>query len=387
MSSNEPYQDLVTKLLDAIHLFFGKPAHLGWLALVTTTITGSIGVIFNSICLYIYQDKSKFSNPIFSYLRWYCLNSLLVCFFSIFTFMSFVPRIFEWTNSYSSYAFSFYFVFQVINFGYFYGALLDIWITLERLSNTSEGIKKFLTKMPSISKLCILSIIFCLIADTPYYLIFSIKPLVFEIKISNLTNTTFRYTAWYIAESNFSKSPLGKGLLYLLYSFRDAFLMILEIVLSLMSVVSLRVYLKKKSILLNTWVNIKIETLFRNYLENLYSESFFKTSQSQSVSIGTRVSPMVSGSQSKIDTRSPGVRLTVLVIILSVLSIFEHIMAIITVVYPFLTGISVLLYEYFLFFYLYTIAFKHAVNFPLFLMFNKVFYRAFKKLIKFKPST
>lgn len=251
-------QNFVDLQLYPIYMLLGRTRLLEQLDFIPVIVTGAVGFLLNSICLYIYRDRREFSLPIFDYLRVYTLNSTIIGFLSTFVFVSTSGRFIRWTNTYQSFAFFLYFDYQIINLGYFFGTMLDILITIDRVCILKPKIRRLWLKMPSPYILCLICLICTVIINWPYYLTFTPAKLQIPVFTDRSRNRTQLVTIWYTTVTSFKKSQLGETILSILYAFRDIFLMVLDTVLSIYSVYTLSVYLDKKSKLLGAQVNSKI---------------------------------------------------------------------------------------------------------------------------------
>ena len=116
---------------------------------------GFMGFILNLVSLFIfYSIKIKQTN-LYIYLRFYSINSALICLLGGFVFLSSSPK-------YSPYYLSYFwlfcraFVFSIVYTTlYFIGVLLDILIAFDRLAIFYKQIRKFI-KFNPILMICII---------------------------------------------------------------------------------------------------------------------------------------------------------------------------------------------------------------------------------------
>jgi hypothetical protein len=300
-----------------------------------STPVAVLGFIFNLISFVVFFD-TDFNIPLYKYFRIYSINSAVVNLVHIFIFISFSYRLVPLGNTYASQALFDYALLPLCMAGYFYGTVLDIVITVDRIANFKQSVKHWFQKFTT--KTCLALYFVCGLINIPYHLIFMPKFRVVPI------NSTFNYTIWFTSLSPFAVTETGRVLTFLIYLFRDFSLMATEIVLNLVSIYFMKKYFDKK-------LKLQADQLSKTSLGQHHVA--YKTER----------------------------RLTLLVVILCLMSIVEHIMVIFVSVYPQLTTERTMAYYYFVFLGLFEMNFKHAINFPLFFLFNKQFRRACLKLM------
>lgn len=243
---------LISKQLDIYYSLFGKTELLARLNFILPIVTGSLGCLANLLCFYIYQAhrRDKFSLPMFDYIRVHCLNSLMVNFFSIFVFVNTSTRYIAWTNSFS--ALMFYVLdFHFIQLGYFYGTALDLLVITERISAFSPRLKQLLTtKFPSPYKLSLIALFAVIIINWAYYTANVPAKATLNLVVNATSGQRVPYVIWYSGVTKFISYSPGKYFVYILFGFRDGFLMIVELSLNVTLVYLLHRHLRKKSKLL-----------------------------------------------------------------------------------------------------------------------------------------
>jgi hypothetical protein len=138
-------------ILDYITLYFMVPISL-------------IGFLINWLCFFIISKASFNSTQLFNYLKVYVINSSLICLLSATHFISATKYFFEFTNTYEACAYGSNSYKYLLSVSYFYGSYLDIYISLERLSNF---IPSFKIKIKNLSylKLCLSLLIFSIVLN------------------------------------------------------------------------------------------------------------------------------------------------------------------------------------------------------------------------------
>ena len=155
---------LYERLLDEIGLSF----EIDLLHGIIFPVVSFIGFLFNLINILILRDAC-FNTVFYKYLKIYCFNSLIINIFSSFVFISHARHFSKLSNSYVSIAYFCYIFIPIVNTYYFYGTVLDILITIERISIFISKLKLYCKK---VFILCLSAFIFCTLINTPYYFVF-----------------------------------------------------------------------------------------------------------------------------------------------------------------------------------------------------------------------
>jgi hypothetical protein len=173
----------------------GPDLLLDSLYLYMDTIVGGIGLILNVLSFVVFLDK-EFEMKLYSYMRVYTINSALISLITGLAFVSNALRYFSWTHSYPAQVFYVYVYIPVLITGYYYGTLLDMIITLDRISFFLKPVKKLFILGPY--KLCAVCLAFCFITNASFY--FNITTQMITVTI----NSTRTVEVWFNTQSAFN---------------------------------------------------------------------------------------------------------------------------------------------------------------------------------------
>ena len=289
------------------------------------------GFLFNMLSLFIFTRKTFNKKPLYTYLRAYTINCMLLNFLLIFLFTANSYRYieFSYSNWIPAYYISYVYV-PLLNIGLFYSSILDLCICIER---NSQFITKFkrIFKFSSF-KICLVLLLVTFLLNVHFF--FANFPTYAQIKLDSTTNLTIYYSS----NANFTTSLAGIVLTNTVLVLRDLICLLIQTILNIALIVSFKNQLNKKK---------KIVT---------------SNPTEQSISKADR-------------------RLTLMVIIMFLIETVEHVLQNVSAVY-------------FIFFYGYTsfiiisfsglvISLKCFSNIFLFYNFNKLFKLEFQKLLKF----
>jgi hypothetical protein len=337
--------------LDFLLDSYAKTWTLSHLWLWPFVTLGPLGFLLNSLSFAILRDCAFKSTPIYAYLRVYALNSALICLVSTFAFAAMSTRLFAWSNSYSTHFYHLFVYTPVANTGYFYGTFLDIVVTLDRIANFNQHVRGFLKY--SVKRTCMTGLLFCVLIEFAYY--FEFVPSCKHLDVVDQNGVVIHgFTLWFIDHSDFAESRFGKVILFLIYAFRDVFLMLVEIGLNLLSAHYLRVYVNER------WAEAS------SGVEMMENE------------------PLRSDSLTKRDDLRLEVRASVMVIALCLLSIGEHALLVVSFVHAYYYPSHVIMPFYLYLVNCVSMMVKHAVNFFLFVAFNRHFRQVCARYLNFK---
>ena len=353
---NLDYNDIIENFL-----FLGGTTWLtDSLFLYPNIFVGSIGFIFNMFTLIILQDN-EFSINLYKYLRVYCVNSIVVCFISIFIFISNTYRFVSWSGTYYAQLFYLSVYVPISSTGYFFGTTMDILITCERIANFNKRFEYF---RHNPYKLSAITFLICLSINFPFFFVF--QPYLESVRI----NATFNYSCWFSPQqSSFALSIVGTIITVLIYIVRDFLIMIIEIILNILSVYYLRDYIIKKANLLSV-SHINANIALTTQIESI-------TGSTSSKEINT-INFMSNSKMSKSDRR-----LSIMCSILCFFSICEHIIYIVSVMFQYFSD-DLVTFNIIFFCATFLIDLKNAVNFPLFYYFNTNFKKVIHKKMKLR---
>ena len=213
---------------------FGSSLTLDSLILFLNTPISLAGIILNSISFYILSSKKFESKIIFSYLKVYSLNSLLMCVIFLTGFNS-TYNYFDFTNTFISRTYSSKVYIPIVTILAFFSGYLDILISVERLLDFFPHIKK-----PTLLKSCLILMLIVVVVTFPYFFIY--YPAHLDLNLSE--NETFRL--YYIGLSEFGQSSIGEMVNNVLFFIKDIISFIVEVALNIFLVVLLRKHINKK---------------------------------------------------------------------------------------------------------------------------------------------
>ena len=332
---------------------FGSSLTLDSLVLFVATPISLAGIVLNSISFYVLSNKKFESKIIFSYLRVYTFNSLLMCLL-ISTQFNMTYNFFEMNNSFLMRAYSSLVYIPLVTILAFFSGFLDLLISVERLIGFYPHIKK-----PTSLNSCFILLLIVLVITLPYFFIY--YPTHLDANLGQ--NETFRLH--FIGMSEFGQSSIGVVVNTMLFFIKDILTFLVEVVLNVMLVVLLRNHLNKKA--------LKIKNGSSAINNNQPSQSPPQSSTQQSPS-PNRSSRIIFRSASKNSKNK-----TVMVIVICVFSGFAHITTIMCNT-SLVFGQNSLSYG-FCFTANFFLSFKNFSNFFIFLLFNNLFYAEVKHIL------
>jgi hypothetical protein len=215
-----------TWILDGVYIFITAPI-------------GFIGTVLNLFSFLILIKIKMEQTMLYSYLAFYSLNGLVICFIISLVFICYSPRYYPYYLSYFSRLNRAYLVPLVSTFFYFIGNILDIIIAIDRLSIFVKFFKPF--SQLNFYLVCLLTISLSLIINIPHFFLYYTKDdyeFFNEIKY-NLS--TFTYTG----RTNFFYSKLGVIITYLQVFIRDIMTLFFEFIISTLAFYYLRKFNNK----------------------------------------------------------------------------------------------------------------------------------------------
>jgi hypothetical protein len=362
--------------LDDLFYAFGQTLLLNGLNFYPFVIFGSFGFILNIFSFIIFQ-QTEFNTPLYQYLKVYSINSAQVCFFATFVFLANTQVMFEWSNSYWTHVYYLHVFVPFANTGYFYGTVLDILITLDRIANFNKLVKKLISK--SVYRICIASLVCCIAINFVYFFAFKPASLTTNVKVRP-KNTIQEFTLWYPGLTDFSISYIGKISLFVLYSFRDIFMMIAEIVVNIVSIYYLKNYLSRKNKLVSHATRGNALSLDATGVHSI--DGSYHSSRGIKRKLKTK-STKKEANNVEDHVSKAELNASVMVILICILSLCEHILVIACIIYP-LYNPPGMVFNFLAIFGNFSVTFKHSLNFLIFFVFNKNFKKECMKYIRFK---
>ena len=324
--------------LDDWYRYYGTTRLVDILYMYALTPLSALSFIFNSLTLVVLLKSPFNKSPIFSYLRIYIANSVILSALMITVFVSNTYRIFSFTNTYGAIAYGAYFHTPVTSIFYFYGTLVEIFISLERSLKFLPA-RFRLNAVTKFKTVCFSGFVFSLVLNLPVFFIY--YPQWSDVELE--TNTTFRINYW--ALTDFQVSLYGKVLNFVVNFVRDVLFLVFKIGLNIVSVYIVRRYLGK----------IKLSV----------------------TSVTLKLNMETSQVTNKDYVNKTDRNLTLMAIVMSVLSIFENIFYAVVYTYYAISPNEV---SYGLFFLSYfSIAFKNCLNFFVLFRLNNMFRIEFRK--------
>ena len=223
--------------------FFGASFLMDSIKVYLFTPLALLGVILNLISFVVFNLKDFRDQPLYSYLRIFTLNSILIEGLQSTVILAKAYKYFDFANTYAALFYYSYLYKPILSTGYFYGTVLDVLITLERISQLN---KKFtILKKASPLLLCLISLLFCIIINIPFFMINNFSYL--DVKTSPIQF----FRLFYYTYSNFANNFVGKVLTYIVYGIRDAITLVAQFVFGIILIVLVKSYSNRRSRLFN----------------------------------------------------------------------------------------------------------------------------------------
>ena len=324
----------------------GSSLAIDSLFMYSNTIVSVLGVFFNILSFLVLQSR-EFNMPIYEYLRVYTLNSAIVCTAaSTFIFSARSSRIHDWKSSYWATTYFAFVCIPLMSTGYFYATFLDIFLSIDRISNFNQKIKGCFSRYGAY-KTSAFGLLICVLINSPCYYMF--EPLNMTVAFNSPNLSSIYLLSW----RNWTTSYTGAICMFFFYMVRDLGFMIIEMIISVMSFYYLKKCFANKSALI---------------LQNLNASAARRTS----VIFGLHFSALSSLEH----------KLTFMILSMCAISALEQISVLVLSVYPFFAAHSVSSFYFFLRFLAhFSIVVKHASNFFLFFAFNQKFRKVSFKFI------
>ena len=328
--------------LEQIYLKIGSSWTLDSIYIFAIAPLGFFGVLSNIISAFIFF---KIENSNFNiYLRAYSINGCFICFIGGILFIGYSPRYIPFfLDSFAQIIRCKLFTFVGPSL-YMFGNILDIFISLERLSAVFHLANR-ITKLAKPTSVCLTFLIFSFLVNLPSYFVFKLRTNDEFIEDYFVYNVTFTYCGHTDFQYLLFSYPLFIVYIIVMF-FRDILTLILEIIASSVCIHHYRKY----------------EKLVRRIVRS--GQTMNSTNNHiQRVEVG-------------------GKKLLKMTIWMGVLSIISHLIVFFTYLFPM---ISSYLLNSFINFYLicasiFLFGLKHVSNFLLFYLFNTNFRSEIKKL-------
>jgi hypothetical protein len=217
--TEEFYQKIgSTWIIDSINLYLVSP-------------TGFAGFLLNLASFGIMLKINQSTTKLYIYLRYYSLNSALMCLIGAFTFVSSSPRYFPYFTNY----YAMFYKCRIFNFVgasfYFFGNLLDILIALERLCIFLPFFKAISWRFSSLKFICPL-LFFCFFVNLNSFFSIYVQT---ESEFIQEAQTNLNSLS-YCGYTEYAYSFPRKILVVIIVVVRDVLTIVLEIVLSFLAI-------------------------------------------------------------------------------------------------------------------------------------------------------
>jgi hypothetical protein len=341
------------------------------------TSVSVIGLFLNILSLLAFNHNDLPDMPLYKYLKVYTTTGMIINFFYIFEFLSISLHYIPFARTYVGQVYYNFILIPIASTGYFYGSVLDIIITLDRIANFSPRVKSLMTL--SAYKTSAIAFIATVAVNFAFFFVYTPTPLV--------NPKTGEQVGWYCGLTAFATSQPGTILTFIVYALRDVVLLALEIALNFASVYFLSRHLKKKSKLVRrrsvhpgTTVNRLDASLAittqqqRPRVDSLANQSLQQTHQT-TASVHRQTKSTASAS------RAADRNLTFMAVCLSALSLLEHFMYVAGIVFPYFSS-NIVAYNIISVFSDFFVTFKQTSNFFIFFSFNKNFRKCVFKVLK-----
>ena len=286
-----------------------------------------LSFILSIFSLFILFKTQFFASNFFNYMRLYVANCLVLSFMSLTSILAITRRFFSIANTYEATIFSIYVFLTSVNILILFSSCIEICLVVERiLYLLPRGFKKI--KLVNFKTFFSILFIFCVLINITGVFLF--EPAFADIQLDE--KTTFRL--WYVALTNFSYTLNGQVLNFVGYFFRDVLPMTLKIILNALSIYLVGKYVRNKRRLRTATTTVNSELV-----------SFDR-------------------------------KQTYIALVMSIFSLFEHILYIISYVLYFVSyyELSNFLYNFaFLLIYI-----KHFLIFFILFIFNNLFRNAMR---------
>jgi hypothetical protein len=221
-----------TWLLDGLHIYL-------------VTLLGTIGFFLNIISYWAFCNIRFHKRILKSFMKVYTLNASVCCLFAIFNFTARSPRYVE-TISFSNIGGFFRCKStQIVVALYFFGSVLDCLILLERLSNFVQKISNIFIRSKSTQVISI-SFFLCILISCPFLFDYEIRSRnEFYDAINNL-NIQMNEKFTFCGRNPFFQTLFGIIIFGSVITIRDFITLIIEIVLSISSIILFKRYLNNK---------------------------------------------------------------------------------------------------------------------------------------------
>jgi hypothetical protein len=329
----------------------GSTWTLDSLYIYLNTSIGLLGAILNSLSLFV-LFRIKENQAFYKYMKLYTFNGICVCLLVFAYSFSRSPRYLSFGFSLGSSIIRCYLsnsIFFMVQFA----NSINICVLLERISNFVPKLVNYFKN--KVYKVSFNFLLISIALNMPSYFVYEMRS---EADFKEALNNSKKLLIFtFCKRSSFAISIYGRVFVFFLAFIKDFLYLIIEIILTLLSLVYLRKFFKKKHFLLHQSFQISLMSQKMQVILNDYDQPN-KTLKS------------INKSNKAITNMS---------LVLTSLSIMANISSLIGVII-FILFSNGILYHDFTFLLIFTAAFKHVSNFFILFFFNKNFRKFFHKL-------
>ena len=300
-----------------------------------------VWALLNLITYVILWKKPFRKATLFKYFKLNVLNSLFLCLVLMTRFSVTVYK-FDFTNSYAAMFYGNFIYAPLLSIFYLNGNLLDIFLVIERIQKVQPN--EVTIRLIKLKYFWIFLFGLSVVINIPNFLITT--PGYVDI----ILNGSILVRNYFITQTGFAITPLGKFVTYLMFFVRDFITLVIKVGLNIASII-----------------------LTKKYFNKLSAHSTAKFARKDSII----ASNIISISTKKTYMATVDKNLTYIAVIMSVLSSCENLFFIISYVYLIISfnqfGLTLYFFSNFMF------AIKHCSNLFILYFFNNLFKEEFKK--------
>jgi hypothetical protein len=219
-----------------------------WILITSTFVLPAIsliGVVLCSLSVWIFFRKA-FKDPVFYYYRLLCIVYIVHLIHNILRGLLYTPKYFPSMNSYLSSIYQIYYLVSSSIF-FHYEETLQIAILLNRMKIYNNFVKKHFTLSPR--NVSIYFFFWCFLVNLSVGSLLDVGSFGTYYYYDSLGSIRHYDTLYYISNSVFNKTLLGRILVVFTYFFLNLFLSLsFGLVLNIYSLVSYKLYLKQRRV-------------------------------------------------------------------------------------------------------------------------------------------
>ena len=205
---------------------------------------GIFGILLNTLSFIILLKLQEGSFSIFKYMRVFTLNSIFLSSMIFLFIFTHLPRHFRFSITYFARFYRCVIMINVANMLNFYESILNVLIMLERISSFVLKFKKY-TNIPPY-RTSLFCFIVCVLICMPTYFVSEVKDqdkFIHDIEHYNESQVELKYCH----KTNFSKTGFGKLIISIVITIMNGIIVVIEVYLTIITLVNFKKYLKKRS--------------------------------------------------------------------------------------------------------------------------------------------